>query len=64
MEDEGFVDDDYIEETAWDYTARYGASSLGILRKFAEAAEASGDYIASQTWRAIADVAARILSLG
>jgi len=64
MEDEGFVDDDFIEETAWDYFSRHGAAGAALLRKLAKAAEAAGDEFAAQTWHAAADVAERIVNRG
>jgi hypothetical protein len=63
MEDEGFVDDGFIEETAWDYVSLHGTACLPILRRLAEAAERAGDIVAAQTWRAIAEAAERILAL-
>ena len=63
MEDEGFVDDSFIEETAWDYTSLHGKDCVPMLRQLAAAAEQAGDTVTAQTWRAIAEAAARILSL-
>ena len=37
MEDEGFVDDSFIEETAWEYFGLYGSACLSTLRKLADA---------------------------
>lgn len=59
MEDEGFVDDDFIEETAWEYVARHGNAAIPILRGFAEITERAGDVISAQTWCAIADAIER-----
>jgi hypothetical protein len=64
MEDEGFVDDGFIEETAWEYVGLHGDRCVRVLRQLAEAAEQSGDELAVQTWRAIAEAAERILALG
>jgi hypothetical protein len=64
MEDEGFVDDGFIEETAWEQVGLYGSASIPMLRRLAEAAERSGDELSAQTWRAIAEAAERILALG
>jgi hypothetical protein len=61
MEDEGFVDDSFIEETAWEYVALHGSASLSIVRQLAEIADRSGDDISAHTWRAIAEAAERIL---
>ena len=63
MEDEGFVDDGFIEETAWDYVGRCGSAAVSELRRLAEAAARSGDELSAQTWRAIAGAAERILAL-
>jgi hypothetical protein len=41
MEDEGFVDDDFIEETAREYVGRYGFDAILILRERAEIADVS-----------------------
>ena len=57
MEDEGFVDDEFIEETAWDYYARHGGECVAILRRQAEAAAAAGDEVSAQTWRAVLEAA-------
>ena len=64
MEDEGFVDDGFIEETAWEYVGLHGSACVSVLRRLAEAAERSGDELSAQTWRAIAEAAERILALG
>src|SRR4051794_25914992 len=42
MEDEGFVDDGFIEETAWEYVGLHGDRCVRVLRQLAEAAEQSG----------------------
>jgi hypothetical protein len=63
MEDEGFVEDGFIEETAWEYVGLHGKECVPILRRFAEASEQAGDVVAAQTWRAIAEAATRILAL-
>jgi hypothetical protein len=61
MEDEGFVDDDFIEDTAREFFARYGQSSIPLLRERAEIAAAAGDYVSAQTWRAVLDTAEKLL---
>ena len=63
MEDEGFVDDSFIEEAAWDYVGLHGSACLSVLRQLVGVAEQAGDEVAAQTWRAIAEAAARILSV-
>jgi hypothetical protein len=63
MEDEGFVDDGFIEETAWEYVGLHGQECVPMLRRLAEAAERAGDVVGAQTWRAIAEAAERILAL-
>ena len=60
MEDEGFVDDGFIEETAWEYVGRHGKDCVAILRLLAAAAEQAGDVVGAQTWRAVAEAAERI----
>lgn len=61
MEDEGFVDDEFIAETARDFVARYGGTSVALLHERAELAEATGDYLLAQTWRVIVAAAQRLL---
>jgi len=63
MEDEGFVDDGFIEETAWEYASLHGKACVPMLRRLALAAEQAGDTVQAQTWRAIAEAAAHILAL-
>ncbi len=41
MEDEGFVDDDFIDDTAREFVGRYGYASLTALRERAAIAEAT-----------------------
>jgi hypothetical protein len=61
MEDEGFVDDDFIEDTAREFFARYGLGSIALLRERAEFAEANGDYLSAETWRAVLEAAEKLL---
>jgi len=61
MEDEGFVDDDFIKETAREFFARYGLSSIPLLRERVALAEAAGDYLTAQTWRALLEAAERLI---
>lgn len=61
MEDEGFVDDDFIDDTAREFVGRYGYGSLAVLRELGEIAEAAGDYLLAQTWREIVEAAERML---
>jgi len=63
MEDEGFVDDSFIEETAWEYVRLHGKECVSLLRRLAEAAERAGDAVSAQTWRAVAEAAERIPAL-
>jgi hypothetical protein len=63
MEDEGFVDDRFIEETAWEYLSLHGRESVALLLRLAEATDRAGDALSAQTWRAVADAAERILAL-
>jgi hypothetical protein len=53
MEDDGFVDDDFIAETARAFVARYGAEAGRVLREHAAIAAAAGDFLLAQTWRAV-----------
>jgi hypothetical protein len=62
MEDEGFVDDDFIDETARAFVGRYGVASLAVLREHAAIAEAAGDYLLAQTWREIVAAAEQMLA--
>jgi hypothetical protein len=63
MEDEGFVDDGFIEETAWEYVGLHGKECVPMLQRLAAAAEQAGDVVGAQTWRAVAEAAERILAL-
>ncbi len=63
MEDDGFVDDEFIEETARDLVARHGWNAVMILHEQVEIAEVSGDYLLAQTWRGIVEAAERLLGL-
>jgi hypothetical protein len=60
MEDEGFVDDGFIEETAWEYVGLHGKRSASVLRQLADIAERAGDVVSAQTWRAVAEAVERI----
>lgn len=62
MEDEGFVDDDFIAETARRHIALYGVNGIAVLRERARIAEASGDFLLAQTWREIVARAERVVS--
>lgn len=62
MEDEGFVDDDFIEDTAREYIARFGSYGVSMLQERAEIAEAAGDYLSAQTWREMIEAAERLVS--
>jgi hypothetical protein len=61
MEDEGFVDDEFIDDTAREFVGRYGFVSIKVLRERAAIAEAAGDYLLAETWREIVDAARRML---
>jgi hypothetical protein len=63
MEDEGYVDDGFIEETAWEYASLHGKDAVPMLWQLAAAAERASDIVGAQTWRAIAEAAKRILAL-
>jgi hypothetical protein len=63
MEDEGFVDDSFIEATAWEYVSLHGKESMSLLLRLAAAADRAGDTVSAQTWRAIAEAAARIVAV-
>jgi hypothetical protein len=39
MEDEGFVNDSFIEETAREYVGLHDRACLSVLRQFAEISE-------------------------
>ncbi|MGE5147227.1 MAG: hypothetical protein ACM3N5_10795 [Candidatus Eiseniibacteriota bacterium] len=64
MEDEGFVDDDFIEETARRYVALHGAGCLKLLRERARIAEAAGDFLVAQAWHEIVMAAEEMLGAG
>ena len=63
MEDEGFIDDDFIEDTARDYVHRFGLKSVAILRQRAAIAEQAGEYVLAAGWREMADTAQRLLGI-
>jgi len=63
MEDEGFIDDSFIDEAARDYIAQHGFNALYVLRERGRIAARAGDEIAAQTWGAIAEAAAEILGV-
>jgi hypothetical protein len=63
MEDEGFIDDDFIDDTARDYVRRFGLKSVAILRQRAEIAERAGEYVLAQGWREMAETAQRLLGV-
>ncbi|MGD9613882.1 MAG: hypothetical protein AB7H90_01645 [Alphaproteobacteria bacterium] len=62
MEDDGFVDDDFIDDTAREFVGRYGVASLAVLHEYVAVAEAAGDYLLAQTWREIIETAERMLA--
>jgi hypothetical protein len=62
MEDEGFVDDQFIEDTARAFVGCYGFASLAVLCERAAIAEAVGDYLLAQTWREIVQAAEQLLA--
>ena len=64
MEDEGFVDDEFIAATARQYVALHGFNCLPVLRERARIAEAAGDYLLAETWRQIVDAADEMLGAG
>jgi hypothetical protein len=64
MEDEGFVDDDFIEETAREYIALHSFNAVALLRERARLAEAAGDFLLAETWREIVDAAEEMLGAG
>ena len=63
MEDEGFIDDDFIEDGARDYAARYGLAAVAMLRDRARIAEVAGDHLLAQAWQEMADEAGRLLGV-
>jgi hypothetical protein len=63
VEDEGFVDDDFIEEAAREYVGRYGFNSISILRERAGIAEPAGNVLLAQAWREMAEAAKRMKGL-
>jgi hypothetical protein len=61
VEDEGFFDDDFIDETAREFMARFGDASVAMLQERGRVADAAGDFLAAQAWRDMAEVAERLL---
>ena len=64
MEDEGFVEDEFIEQTAREYVALHGFNAVPMLRERVRIAEVAGDYLFAETWREIGAVAAEMLDAG
>ena len=64
MEDEGFVDDEFIDETAREYVALHGVNAVAVLQERARIAEAAGDFLLAQTWRGIVAAAEEMLGAG
>jgi hypothetical protein len=64
MEDEGFVEDDFIEDTARDYVGRYGAHAAVMLRERAAIAAQAGANLLAQAWNEMAELAEQMLDLG
>lgn len=64
MEDEGFVEDDFIDDTARHYAIRYGYHAIAMLRDRAAIAERAGDALMAQAWRDMAEAAERLLGAG
>ena len=60
MEDEGFVDDEFIEEVAREFVGRYGPGGVAMLHEHARMAEIAGDYLLAQSWREIAAAAEQL----
>jgi hypothetical protein len=61
MEDEGFVDDDFIDETARDYVKRHGFNCIAVLQERVEIAKAAGDHFSGQLWDEIVRAAERMI---
>jgi hypothetical protein len=61
MEDEGFVDDEFIEQVAREYVGRYGERGAAMLRERAKIAAAAGDYLFAQSWCEMAEAAEAML---
>ena len=62
MEDEGFVDDDFIADMARAFAARHGDASIAMLLERGRLAEAAGDALAAQAWRDMAELAEHLLA--
>jgi hypothetical protein len=63
MEDEGFVDDDFIAETARDFVVRYGETAAVMLRERARLATAAGAPLLAQAWSDMAAAADALLAV-
>lgn len=62
MEDEGFVDDEFIADIARRHIALYGLNGIAVLRERARIAEAAQDFLLAQTWREIVALAERMVA--
>ncbi len=63
MEDEGFVDDDFIAEGARDFVVRYGEVAAALLRERARLAAAAGAVLLAQAWSDMAAAADAMLAI-
>lgn len=64
MEDEGFIEDDYIEDAAREFVGRYGQHAAVMLRERAAIAEQAGAALLAQAWRDMAELAEQLLDFG
>jgi hypothetical protein len=63
MEDEGFVDDAFIAETAREWVGRHGVNAIPLLRERVRIAGKTGDYLLTETWRGVLKAAAAMAGL-
>jgi hypothetical protein len=63
MEDEGFVDDAFIAETAREWVGRHGVNAIPLLRERVRIAEKAGDYLVIETWRGVLKAAEAMTEL-
>jgi hypothetical protein len=61
VEDEGFVDDDFIADGAREYAGRYGMNAVPMLHERARIASAAGSFLLAQAWQEMAEQAEALL---
>jgi hypothetical protein len=61
MEDEGFIDDSFIDDLAREFVLLHGEGAIMMLLERARIASEAGDQLAAQAWQDMAEAAARLM---